>query len=303
MPSVPKPGLVLLLGRGSLSSGDPRVPSPLTGHGSPFPDPPGRGLSPLHLPVPSGSPSPLPPCHRQVKSCRDRTVPKMSSQTLGAAMSVPVYAHVVTMGGQRCSCGWSVSPWVASGDTLGSHSDGHSAPPALGPWPSVPTVGGGGCPCLPPRAGKEVSPWGQGFWGHLTLSSPQGPAAERGRGPSPREADGGVGHEHQRAVSAPCPGWGDTPALGSPPLVTCPPQAVREHPGGGGAGRRERAAAAAGARAAAQLHSGRMLPALHQGGAGTDTPGRCPPRHRGCRCLRCWGWLRTWRGWQRGRWP
>lgn len=76
----PKAGLtqVLLQGRGSLSPSGPTVPSPLTGHGSPFPDPPGRGHGPLHLPVPSGSPSSLPPCHRQVRGCRDRTVPRMS---------------------------------------------------------------------------------------------------------------------------------------------------------------------------------------------------------------------------------
>lgn len=71
-----------------------------------------------------------------------------------------------------------------------------------------------------------------GFGGHLTSSSPpQSPAAERDRWPSPREADGGVGREHQRAVSPMYPGvGGDTPVLRSPSLtpnplchVTAPP--------------------------------------------------------------------------------
>lgn len=45
-PSLACPGGAA--GQGILSPGDPTVPSPLTGLGSPFPDPPG----PLHLPVP-----------------------------------------------------------------------------------------------------------------------------------------------------------------------------------------------------------------------------------------------------------
>ncbi|XP_068510755.1 ubiquitin carboxyl-terminal hydrolase 43 isoform X3 [Anas acuta] len=74
----------------------------------------------------------------------------------------------------------------------------------------------------------------------------QGAAAERRGRPPPRAADGRVGRGHQ----------------GAP---------LRQPPGGGRAGRRERAAAAAGT-PAAQLHAGRVLPALHQGGAAG--PGR-----------------------------
>lgn len=39
----------------------PTAPSPLAGRGSPLPHPPGRGLGPLHLPVPAGPPPSLPP--------------------------------------------------------------------------------------------------------------------------------------------------------------------------------------------------------------------------------------------------
>lgn len=46
-------------------------------------------------------------------------------------------------------------------------------------------------------------------------------------------------------------------------------QPVWEHPGGGGEGCRQREEPAAAARAAVQLHAGRVLPALHQRGAGS----------------------------------
>lgn len=208
----------------------------------------------------------------------------------------------------------------------------------VAPWVAM-VVGGSPAPC--PRRGCYMGRWWLsmpgtagwqgggpmgtgGFGGHLTSSlPPQSPAAERDRWPSPREADGGVGREHQRAVSPMYPGvGGDTPVLRSPSLTPnpvschCPPalpQPFRQHPGGGGAGRRERAAAAASAPAAAQLHAGRVFPALHQGGAGTEHPasrvgsghpartlpapgrataeGKLCPQHSSSWLLQCWGWL------------
>lgn len=54
-------------------------------------------------------------------------------------------------------------------------------------------------------------------------------------------------------------------------LVLCV-QSVWQHPGGSGEGCRERQESAAAASPAAQLHPGRVLPAIYQRGAGEQNP-------------------------------
>lgn len=179
------------------------------GRGGSAPRQPHSPLSPCRAREPSsasawwGARPPVPTCPRRTPArfatppstgkgtYGDEIVPRMSPRSPGVASGVPMGGHSVPMGGhgvplggcvgtmvaQRCPHGWSqchhgwpvVSPWVATG--------GHPAHQGLCPQPCVPTMGAargsGGYPCLPPRAGKGVAPWGREIWGgHLTSSSP-----------------------------------------------------------------------------------------------------------------------------------
>lgn len=265
-------------------------PGAAAGQGVPVPQRPHSPLSPCRAREPfsgsawPGAQPPAPTCPLRIPVL-SATLPSTGKGLQG--QDCPQDVPSILRGGQchhhewaQCPCGWSqcprvwLSPWVAKGVPVAGQCQ-HGWP-VVTPWIATVVVTLLPQHCVPSPASplwvvygevvavpachrglaRRCPHGGRGFWGCLSLCSPQGPAAERGRGPSPREADGGVGHEHQRTVSPLRPGWGDTPALGSPSLVTRPPQAVRQPPGGGGAGRGERAAAAAGARAAAQLHVG-----------------------------------------------
>lgn len=128
---------------------DSTVSSPLTGLGSAFPDPPGRGLSPLHLPVPSGSPSSLPPCHRQVRGLGTGLSPRHPlnpwggqwhhhEQAVSLCVTVlsPWVAKGVPVAGQCPHGGAVVTPWVAT--VVVTLLPQHCVPgPTFPPWEVV----------------------------------------------------------------------------------------------------------------------------------------------------------------------
>lgn len=100
-----------------------------------------------------------------------------------------------------------LSLWLANVAMGGHHS--------LGPQPHVPAVDDREVVSTPACHCVQVRRWShrdRELWGtSLLILTPQSPAAERVGWPSPREADGRMGPEHQRAVSAMHPGVaGDT---------------------------------------------------------------------------------------------